>query len=89
MLPVALLPSIRPRTSTREFTFFCRSFSCPISTNELPAPVEYWLDCDWAPVALLPEPLVPVVEPVIDPEVPDEPEVEPVIEPLVDPAPDP
>lgn len=70
-----------PRTSTREFTSFSRSFSLPTSTNELPV-------LEGLPLALDElEPLVPVAEPaVVDPPV-AEPAVEPAADPLVLPPP--
>jgi hypothetical protein len=70
--PVApLLPSIVPRISTRELTFFCRSFSWPTSVKLLPALSADWLDGDWFAVI---EPDVPAVAPV---------DADPAVDPLV------
>lgn len=56
------LGSIVPRTSTREFTSFSRSFSLPTSTNELPVLEGLALALDAV------EPVVPVAEPAaVDP----------------------
>src|SRR5512142_1184890 len=64
-----------PRISTREFAYFCRSFSSPTSLNVEPEPAAYWPDCD-CPLAVMPalvavELCVPAVWPA------DEPVVEP------------
>jgi hypothetical protein len=89
-----------PRTSTREFTYFCSSLCWPpISTNELPLALPEALDPEPdadAPVPVDPVPVEPVpvepvpVEPV--PAVDPVPAVEPVplvlpVEPLADPLP--
>lgn len=60
------------------------------AANDPPAPAGEFLEVEWAPDPIVPEPAIePITEPVVEQEIPPEPEPEPLPEPEPEPIPEP